>query len=133
MKNPTRVIVAVGVLLAGAVYFTGSNPFIRLRFSSSTSSYREASTGSFPNGDGGRIFAVTCSIEDFLAYVAAQKLNKHEGGQWPKELPTWCRAPSINWWKPPHSPDVLYFHEDRNSRTMCAYERGVAYIEYTSY
>ena len=133
MKNSMRVVVAVGFLLAGAVCFAVSNPLIRLRYSSSTSSYMEVSTGWFPNGDGGRIVAVTCSSEDFLKYVTAEKLKTHQGGQWPRDLPVWCSAPSINWWKPPHSPDVLYFHEDRDSRMMCAYERGVAYIESTFY
>ena len=110
-----------------------TNPLNRLRRSASATAYMEVSTGAFPHWDGGRLIAVRCSAEDFLKFVTASELEKLEGGEWPAGVGVWGSAPSADWWKPPESPKVLYFKESRTDRTLCAYEDGVAYIEYAFY
>ena len=131
MKRLKVVILVIAVGAAGVLWTVIANPLNRLRCSASA--WMEVSTSVFPHWDGGRLIAVRCSTEDFLKFVTASELEKHEGGEWPAGVGVWGRAPSGDWWKPPESPKVLYFKESRTARTLCAHEDGVAYIEYAFY
>ena len=133
MKRLKVVILVIAVGAAGVLWTVLANPLNRLRRSASASAWMEVSTSVFPHWDGGRLIAVRCSAEDFLKFVTASELGKHEGGEWPAGVGVWGSAPSADWWTPPESPRVLYFKESRTDRTLCAYEDGVAYIEYAFY